>query len=152
MVNIDDIHIGDRVVIAKKYKFVLAGIEDEEQESLEVLMISFDRERVIIRASECGWPLFDLSPTDEPGNEEVLNSLRNIPNLYGWYINIEKIERVIPGSRHTQPAKLGVFDPLTSKVKSSKEELEQFKKDVDFFFRDLTKPYEAPEGAWAKWG
>ena len=151
MVDINDIHVGDRVVIAESHKRHLPGPIDEREESLEVLLISYDRVRVILKTSYYGWPIEDLAPEEEPGNEGAIDILRSIPNHFGWYIGIERIERVIPGSEHAKPVKPGVFDPLTSKVKTSKEEREQFKKDMDFFFRDLTEPYHPPEGAWAKW-
>jgi len=69
-----------------------------------------------------------------------------------WSITSSNVVGIVKaGAKVSAKTEPGVYNPLTSTAKSSKEELEQYKKDFEFFFRDLSKPYVPPENAWSKW-
>ena len=153
-IKIEDIHIGDRVVVKDSWKDNLPGQEDYEAESFEVLLIhSGDGTggEILLSVSLCGWKIRRGTINLISGQEDRIAMLESSENLFGWWIRVKHIEKVIPGNSSIQSKhQPGVYDPMTSRVKS-KEELEQYQKDFNFFFRDLTKPYKAPEDAWAKW-
>ena len=153
-IKIEDIHIGDRVVVKDSWKENLPGEDDCNAESFEVLLVcpggDFGSE-VLLSVSDCGWKIRKGSIDPISGQEDRIAMLESSENLFGWWIRVKHIAKVIPGNSskiHTKQP--DVYDPMTSRVKS-KEELEQYNKDFNFFFRDLTKPYKAPEDSWAKW-
>ena len=148
----EDIHIGDRVVLKESAKEFLPSQEDIDTESFEILLVDNSRDNceILLSVSAAGWRLDRYSFDNIPGQEEQIEKLRSSKGLFGWWMQITKIERVIGGNSSVHTKQPGVYDPMTSRVKS-KEELSQYQKDVNFFFRDLTVPYKAPEDAWAKW-
>jgi hypothetical protein len=156
-VNVKNIHVGDYVEF--KSPEVLPRADQElGTESFEVIFVNSKMEdptnpSVIIRAKG-GWQTLNNKKghlsisTSIPEEKKQLEFLRT-QDFNAWWIRPIYIKKVI-SKGYSGCSSDGVYNPLTSRVKS-KEELEQYKKDFEFFFRDLTKPYVPPEDAWAKW-
>ena len=158
MVNIKDIHVGDSILA---YPTGLPGRDcDNSCVPFEVLMVVEDDQYpddsyVIIRTDN-GWRTLDnelnlcvLPSYPQELNDQILALQKT--DTHAWRTFMEDIKSVIPANQKaSQAAKDGIYNPLTTTVKS-KEELEQFKKDFEFFFSDLTVPHKPPSGAWAKY-
>ncbi len=159
MMNIKDIHVGDSILANP------SGLPSRDRENselpFEVLMVyeeeQYPEDSWVIIRTDNGWPTLDndtniriLPGYPQEHNDQILALQKT--DTRAWRTFMEDIKSVIPASHHKncQSAKDGVYNPLTSTVKS-KEELEQFKKDFEFFFSDLTVPHKPPSGAWAKY-